>query len=239
MTTQEFSNEFDTLLSSYNNSVQFGNTDNMAFDEYEKSVFLTKAQEDIVISLYNGKNPFGEAFENTEEIRRYLDSLVKTVKLNPNDYLTEDNISISDTSYMFNLPQDLLFVIYEGVDIDTGNCGVQQSVQVYPVKHDQLHRIKRNPFRGVSDSRVLRLDAGNNVIELISNYTINKYTIRYLSKPSPIILQDLKDNLAIDSISTETQCKLHVSLHRPILEKAVKMAILSKSMSINNQQVNN
>ncbi len=34
----------------------------------EKSIFLTKAQEEIIIDLYNGKNPFGDSFEKTEEL---------------------------------------------------------------------------------------------------------------------------------------------------------------------------
>ena len=49
MTTQEFSDGFDTLLNSFGNTLTFGST--LTFDEYEKSVFLTKAQESIVIEL--------------------------------------------------------------------------------------------------------------------------------------------------------------------------------------------
>ncbi len=41
-------------------------------------LFLTNAQEEIVIDMYNGKNPFGDSFERTEEIRRYLSTLIKT-----------------------------------------------------------------------------------------------------------------------------------------------------------------
>ena len=49
MTTQEFSNEFDVL---YNNIMS-----NQApgLDEYEKSVFLTKAQSEILINYFNPK----------------------------------------------------------------------------------------------------------------------------------------------------------------------------------------
>ena len=47
MTTEEFSNEFDTLLNSYSVIGKFGKGENpstIELDEYEKSVFLTKAQ---------------------------------------------------------------------------------------------------------------------------------------------------------------------------------------------------
>ena len=99
MSTEEFSNEFDVLVQSFTQNVKFGNTDSIAFTEYEKSVFLTKAQEQIVIELYNGKNPYNDSFEKTEEIRRYLNFLVKTTSLIPltdnelnNNKITSTNI---------------------------------------------------------------------------------------------------------------------------------------------------
>ena len=81
MTNQEFSNEFDILIQSYSSQPTFGITDNLAFTEYEKSVFLTRAQEELVIALYSGDNTNDISFEKTEEVRRYLSSLVKTKKL--------------------------------------------------------------------------------------------------------------------------------------------------------------
>ena len=49
MTNEEFSNEFDTLVNS--NSASLPLLTPLGFDEYEKSVFLTKAQESSNISL--------------------------------------------------------------------------------------------------------------------------------------------------------------------------------------------
>ena len=50
MTTEEFSNEFDVLVQSFSRQNQYGDiSTEIAFNEYEKSVFLTKAQEAIVI----------------------------------------------------------------------------------------------------------------------------------------------------------------------------------------------
>ena len=43
MTTQEFSNQFDVLMNSYATRPEFGHVDSLAVDEYEKSIFLTKA----------------------------------------------------------------------------------------------------------------------------------------------------------------------------------------------------
>ena len=235
MSTEEFSNEFDVLIQSFTQNVKFGNTDSIAFTEYEKSVFLTKAQEQIVIELYNGKNPYNDSFEKTEEIRRYLNFLVKTTSLTPLTDNELNNNKITDKSFIFVLPEDLLFITYESVDTTNSICGSNSNVQVYPVTQDQFHRVINNPFRR-SKRRVLRLDAGNNMVELISNNNITNYKIRYLSRPQPIIIQALFNNLAIDGVSTKTECQLHSSLHRLILERAVRMGLLSKSINIDTEQ---
>lgn len=59
MTNTEFSNEFDILAQSYLIEGGFTVSDSslFAFNEYEKSLFLTQAQEQYVVSIYNGKNP--------------------------------------------------------------------------------------------------------------------------------------------------------------------------------------
>ncbi len=66
MTTEEFSNGFDILINSYSNLEPFGLSQSpLSFDEYEKSIFLTKAQEEIAEGLYTGK-AIGDSFEDTE-----------------------------------------------------------------------------------------------------------------------------------------------------------------------------
>ena len=178
---------------------------------------------------------YNDSFEKTEEIRRYLNFLVKTTSLTPSTDNELNNNKITDKSFIFVLPEDLLFITYESVDTTNPICGSNSNVQVYPVTQDQFHRIKNNPFRG-SKSRVLRLDAGNNTVELVSNNNITNYKIRYLSKPQPIIIQDLFNNLAIDGINVKTECQLHSSLHRLILERAVRIGLLSKSINIDTDQ---
>lgn len=51
MTTQEFSNTFDTLLNSYRDVKDFGKIHSnvsIELDEYEKSILLTQAQDIVV-----------------------------------------------------------------------------------------------------------------------------------------------------------------------------------------------
>ena len=90
MTTQEFSEQFDVLLNGSFIANDFGEQSSkidIQLDEYEKSVFLTQAQEQLVINLYNGRNIEGLSFESAEESRRYLKDLTEreTFKVVKND----------------------------------------------------------------------------------------------------------------------------------------------------------
>lgn len=231
MTIEEFSNEFDTLLNSYATINQFGKVENPAtieLDEYEKSVFLTKAQEEIVIDLYSGKNPLGDSFEKTEEVRRYLSDLIKT-------YTTTDKkvgyVGLSKTSIFFELPKDLWFITYESAGLEDSRLGCMngEEISVIPVTQDDYFRISKNPFRGANKRRALRLDIGNGIVEIVSEYNIDRYLVRYVARPEPIVLTDLPDNLSINEVSTKTECKLNPVIHRAILEKAVQLALISKA----------
>lgn len=221
MNTQEFSNQFDTLISAYYK----GLSDALTFDEYEKSVFLTEAQEEIVVELYSGKNSFGDSFEKTEEVRRFLSSLNK-------DYTTSEKIEstgISNKSVFFNIPSDVWFITYEVVTLTDKDieCLDKEEAIVVPTTQDDFYKVRRNPFKGPNKRRVLRLDSNNNTVELVSDYNIDKYSIRYLSKPNPIILTNLSD-LSINGVSEITECELNPVIHRIILERAVRKAIASR-----------
>lgn len=228
MNVTEMSNEFDTLLNSYSIIPPTGFTDPMAFNEYEKSVFLTLAQEQIVVGLYTGET-VGDSFEKTERIRRYLSELVKT-------YQTEQTVSghtgLTPTSVFFQLPEDTWFITYESVTLtdDKLGCANGTEVLVYPVTQDDFHKIMKNPFRGPSKNRVLRLDTDEDVVEIVSIYNVSKYLLRYLARPTPIILTNLND-LTIGGLSVVTECQLDEVLHRVILERAVLLALQSKAQN--------
>ena len=62
MTNSELSNEFDVLYNSITSNQAPG------LDEYEKSVFLTKAQDEITKSYFNPKtNKTQEGFDGNEK----------------------------------------------------------------------------------------------------------------------------------------------------------------------------
>lgn len=226
MTTQEFSNEFEVLLNSFA-SEQSNVVLDLHFDEYEKSVFLTKAQEDLVISIYDGKNPYDDSFEKTEEVRRSLGSLIKTYTISQEKSI--DTSGLTHTSKFYAIPNDLWFITYESATISDTSLGPNPiEALVYPTTQDDFYRVNKNPFRNSNEKRVLRLDIDPTTVELVSKYSINRYLVRYLRKPLPIIVMKLTDDLTINGISEKTECELNPVIHRAILEKAVKYAYNSR-----------
>lgn len=217
MTTTELSYEFDVM---YNNIMS---NSAPGLDEYEKSVFLTQAQEAIVVAIYNG-NLTGTPFEGDEEVTRYISNL--NVTLNITTPVTSNNlIGIDPRSVFYQLPTNVLVLTYESVRFTDTNLGCKNNTIgiVKPITRDKYYSINRNPFKGSNTRRVLKITDATNVVELISSYTISSYLVSYIKKPLPIILNTLTND-TINGLSAKTECELDSILHRVILEKAVYLA---------------
>ena len=227
MNIQEFSNSFDTLLQPYIAKESFSEQNNLAFDEYEKSIFLTKAQEQIVLELY-------QELEQSEEVRKYLSNLIKTDNYVPVGEQDETLINNNFKSYKVEINNDILFMIYEQCTLsDENNCINNKIVSVVPTIHDDLDKVLKNPFKSPNSRKVIRLDFDNK-IELISKYNISNYKVRYLKKPNPIILVVLEDNLSINNGDTKvSNGETNPILHERIVQRAVQLAVQSKVKSNN------
>lgn len=239
MTIQEFSDAFDIALSSYQITPEYTKQlalPNIAINEYEKSLFLTRAQEEIVKSIYNG-SPISDSFEKTENVRKQLDSLTKQVIYNGT---TKQDTGLHDkfNHYSFELPEDCWYIIFEqATTIPSDNkCDSEKLLYVSPVTHDDYQRIVQNPFRGPNARRALRLDFGKLQVEVVANYELKQYLVRYLAKPTPIVLCDLtNEDVSIEGITTPTECELPELLHQDILNRAVQLVITSR-VALNNQK---
>lgn len=258
MTTQEFSEQFDTL---YNQQyyMLFSIQNPVALDEYEKSMFLTKAQENVVEALYRSGYGVPEGFEKTEYARRILQKLV----VSAHGVLVDEDIPeilADENSKLFIVPEvyyenviGIYGIIYERATFGgEDSCAKGKTADIIPVKHDELHRILRNPFKGPSLRRVLRVDQSGLTnqndyvtygdlsyndtygfpVELISKYPIADYYVRYVRRPYPIILVDLpEDAPSIEGCKDIMECELNPAVHKTILEEAVKLALASKTLN--------
>jgi len=221
-TCQEWENGFDLLYQNITSNQAPG------LNAYEKSVFLTEAEYSVYVALYNGT--LRNSFEETEELTSYLATHVCQEDCS----VASNAPKLIDKSKVFELPEDLLFITLEICSVDVEGCGVKQAI-VVPVTQDEFWRTHRNPFKRQNGDRVLRLAYGSSdtfgnglyasrYSELVSDNDIVKYTVRYLRKPEPIILEDLPDGLTIEGESKAMTCKLPEALHQAILEEAVRRA---------------
>lgn len=225
MTTQEFSNEFDVL---YNNIMS-----NQApgLDEYEKSVFLTKAQLEILKNYFNPKgNKYGQGFD--ENAKRQIDFSTLITVAKPSQYTPDGSyVKFDDRSQLYKMPQDILLMLNE-TGINTVD-GVKRLISIIPMNYEEYARLMSKPWKQPLKNQGWRLFQSTDGVDFISEVvikydsTLTDYKIRYVKRPKPIILANLADeysNVSIEGINTITECELDPILHPEILQRAVELA---------------
>lgn len=145
MTTQEFSNEFDVL---YNNIMS-----NQApgLDEYEKSVFLTKAQEELVRDYFNSRNvKNAQGFDDNQKRQYDFSTLLSSIIL-PDFIDTYRILSVLDLdtyntifdsrAKIYIAPSDLFLVINESIE-----DSAKRRYSVLPISYDEYNRLMLKPY---------------------------------------------------------------------------------------------
>ena len=247
MTLQEMSNEFDI---SYN---QVNSNQAPAVDEYEKSVFLTDSQEQFIKGYFSPKgNKFLEGFDQSQ-LRQYdFSTLIKTCRLN--DWANVDVQSRVDKydprSIAFASPEDLFLTLDESILEKTGDV-VTKIYQIIPINFERYTELMQKPYKFPPKNIAWRLTTGRNSVyscyEVIGRFSSGKtieYRMRYVKKPTPIILVNLDAaysgmGLTIDgyhgnpSLQEEAniaeagggiKCVLPDGVHREIVQRAVELA---------------
>ena len=229
MTNQEFKNEFNI---SYN---AIASNSSPGIDDYELSVYLTKAQLEVIKNYYDPvSNRKQKGFENTEKRRRDLNQLVFDYKISSS--FKTDQV-IHKNSRFFTIPKDVFLIVNERVKIKSTNCFNDTVVNVRPMSYDAFNIQIKNPFENPNHEVTWRLDLSNvgvdKVVEIVSPYNTTdslEYQMRYIKYPKPIIVTNLSvafpsDNLTVDGISNETPCELNTEICREILDRAVELAL--------------
>lgn len=215
-------------------------------NEYEISKVLTDAQENIVMGLYNGS--LGKSFESHEDVSNFLAPLMRQAKM---QVVTALGIQHTVSgSVIYELPANADEILFKTLELCTvksdckdsdGNYKYNEAI-ITPVTQDELWHTMRNPFKGANDNRVLRLtypskattDENGNLsvkkyTELISKRDIGDYIVKYITRPEPIILVDLKERESDEGLTIHGKwqaqtCLLDEALHQAILAEAVRMA---------------
>jgi len=224
MTVSEFKNEF---LIHYN---AIATNSAPSLDDYEISVYLTKAQLELVKTYSNPEgNKYKEGFEASEKRRVDLKELTKHYVATA--YSGEPE-GISTDSKFIKIPDDVFLIRYESIEVISADCNNGIVISVYPKTLDEYNIQKDNPFKRPSNKIAWRLDYSmidtDKVVEIITPYEISKYNLRYTRYPNPIILSDLTifaEGLSIDGFTASQTSELSAEIHREILDRAVELAL--------------
>ena len=235
MTAQEFSNEFDVL---YNNIMS-----NQApgLDEYEKSVFLTKAQSEIIKNYFNPKgNKYQEGFDGSQKRQVDFSKLMKTYASSGTVPTPTSFFGNVTGAYKITWPDDVFVVVNEVVDVTKKNDNRKYRLQVIPIKYDEYLRVSSKPYKQPLKNQAWRIINGENDINLIvghlNSVSTDGYHIRYIKHPKPIILESLDGSgLSINGETNAMDCELDPEIHPEILQRAVELAKAAYTGDINSQ----
>lgn len=209
MSSEEFLYQFDLL---YNN---VGSNQAPGLNSYEKSVFLTKAQDEILKSYFNPRlNKTQEGFDDSS--LRQIDFLG----------IITSNSTIDVADNIASFPTNVFIVLNETVLVTRD--GEELELAVIPISYEEWTAIKGRAYRRPPKYQAWRIIQGtSNLFIAGSKDIINTYTIRYLRKPKPIILESLSEyGIKIEGQSEPNNpvCELNPVIHEEILQRAVELA---------------
>lgn len=215
----EFSNGFDVLYNNIMSNAAPG------INEYEKSVLLTKAQDEVLKNYFNPKgNKYQEGFDGSAKRQIDFSGLISVKE----GTLLNGQAGFDLRAKIYRMPEDVFLIINETLTTDTG------VKQVVPISFDEYSRLMSKPYKEPLKYQAWRLvtegsGSDNIIVELIphSGETVSKYTIRYVRRPKPIILVDLASeygDVSINGVSTISECELNPLIHDEILQRAVELA---------------
>ena len=217
MTNKEMSDLFDTL---YNNI-----TSNQApgINEFDKSVFLTKAQSELVKNHFVPQgNVHQVGFDGSQKRQMDFSLLMKTFTGNPSGSSVVDPRAL-----VYQLPADVLYIINESVQLLSPKSAVTAIRQVKALSYDEYERLMSKVLKEPAKYQAWRLmtksadytlngvsQGQSPVVEVIltsadkTKYGLSltpnraRYVVRYAKKPRPIILEDFSsafgEDLSID-----------------------------------------
>lgn len=248
MTATEFKSTFDLL---YNN---ISSNQSPGIDDYEKSVFLTKAQNDIVKSLLTNKtNKLAEGPDDSSNRQEDLRTLITFFKSSQKGTSSE-SLPSDGTARAMSFPDDALVILGEEAVIGSNRYTVRpisyaeysrviQKPYPYPPKH-QLWRLDKN--RELASSQ----DTNNNItysyitsVVILGHYGERmsdiSYRIQYIRRPHPILIGDSSEwssstlegltleQAAINNsnpVAFQETCELPEHLHMDVCVRAAELA---------------
>lgn len=145
MTTTEFSNQFDLLFNNISSNQAPG------LNEYEKSVFLTKAQDEIVKNYFQAEsngNTVKKGFDDTAIRQMDFSDLIMSKTLEEEN--EEPDVDPRALVYKISKDDRVYIIINESLYLmvnQEGKLKVNGIRQVVPIKYIEYMRLMSKPFK--------------------------------------------------------------------------------------------
>ena len=148
-TVKEWSDAFDVLFNEVMSNAS------ASLDEYDKSIFLTKAQEEIVKNYFNPKgNKYQEGFDDNAKRQSDFATLLQVATLTAStSYAKFDSRS---NAYQF--PSDFFIAVNEQYQVTAG--GKTYPYTIIPLSYTDYNRAMQKPYKYPPKSQVWRLITG-------------------------------------------------------------------------------
>ena len=155
MTLEEFSTEFDVLYNSITSNAAPG------FNDYEKSVLLTLAQEELIKSYFvANNNTTGVGLDGSQKRHYDFSTLIKIKSLKNivYDIITAiDKVNIpflkKERNAIFLIPNDVFLILNEHLIAKDNNY------IVFPISYDTYNLLMSKPFPYPNKRQAWRLDS--------------------------------------------------------------------------------
>lgn len=192
MNAKEFSDQFDILWNGIASNQSPG------LNEYEKSVFLTKAQDELVKNYFNPKgNAKQEGFDGSPKRQADFSMLLKTNREKINKFTTpttNDTAVFDPRAIVVNYPKDLFLTINEQVT----NEDFSKIRQVIPLSFVEYTRLMSKPYKEPLKYQAWRLLTNQSTVS-VDTYT---ETTKYIAPTANLIL-NLQDRKALKELITK------------------------------------
>lgn len=232
ITVKELEDQFDVLYNSITSNQAPG------LDIYEKSVFLTKAQTDVILSYFNErKNRVFQGYDGSLERQADFSKLTVTHKTINTD-LADAVFDTRANNRSVVIPSDVLLVLNEYVRVDRSMAvGTKEfRLTVIPMEYTEYNRLMSKPYKRPLHYQAWRLITYNGLNSFPNQVaydlvvgpsdTIIDHNIRYIKKPLPIILGDLDDLTIEGKTYDDTKGVIEIDniLIEAVLQRAVELA---------------
>lgn len=155
MTLEEFSTEFDVLYNSITSNAAPG------FNDYEKSVLLTLAQEELIKSYFvANNNTTGVGLDGSQKRHYDFSTLIKIKSLKNIVYdiiTARDKVNIpflkKERNAIFLIPNDVFLILNEHLIAKDNNY------IVFPISYDTYNLLMSKPFPYPNKRQAWRLDS--------------------------------------------------------------------------------